>query len=695
MTSMQPTISPDDPQQTLRAEQLRLLFETQPFNIGASLAITAIVVLTLLPDVPLARIALWCAAMLVGNTARALITVGWRRDSRRLQHTQQWRRNFLIASLLAGAGWGLCNLLLFPAQNPSQQMLLVFISCGISAAAAASLAVDRVIAWAFLLPCTLPLEFQLYIHSSDFGSRLSAMAVVYLIFLAGVINRLHNYIKDNITLRLADKEREQRQNEIAQALLSSQEKLQALFELSPLGCTLMRTDGAVVEVNRALYRMLGYSREDIKRLFEASGAPVLREENRQGWAQLIQQGGTDSLECELKRKDGSSISVSLHRIAIDTCDGQHYVWSLIEDITERKQHEQQLRELNNRLSLATQAGGIGVWELDVACEELLWDSRMSEIYGMEPVARTLSFQTPNKLGHPDDWEAAAAIFFEALQNPATDRYVTEFRIVLPDDIERWVRTAGIFRRDESGRTQRVIGVAWDITELKHVARMKSEFVSMVSHELRTPLTSIRGSLGLVKSGVVGELLPAAQELIDVAYKNSERLSLLIDDILDIEKMESGKMRLDLQQYSLRSLIEQAVADNRGFAQSFSVYLQLSIQGDTSIVVDAHRFMQVMANLISNAVKFSEAEDSVEIAVLNTLARVRIEVCDRGPGIPANFQERIFQRFSQADSSDARARGGSGLGLAITKSLVEKMHGKIGFAAREGGGTVFFVEFPRG
>lgn len=696
MASMQatPPSLPEDPKQALRAEQLRLIFETQPFNIVATLTIAAIVAVALLPMTDTLRILFWCVVMVSGNIVRIVIAAGWQCDSKRLQRLQSWWWICLIATSIGGSGWGLGNFLLFPVQSPPQQMLLVFITCGISSAAGMSLAVDRRIAWSFLIPCTLPLVFRLYTDSNSFGPNLSAMALVYLVFMVSVINRLHNYLMDNIALRIAAGERERLQNEFAQALHSSQEKLQALFELSPLGCVLMRTDGALVEANQSFQRMLGYSGADFATNFSLSlSSPAYRDENRRRWGQLIQQGGTDAFECEMVRRDGSFIPVSLHRMVIDTGDGQHYVWALVEDITERRQNEEQLQALNNRLSLAAQAGGIGVWELDLKQSMLLWDARMFEIYGMEFIPGSLPFDVANTLVHPDDWGRVSTTFMTALNDPAAEHYVSEFRIIWRDDTEHAVRLAGIFRRDELGCAQAVIGVAWDITDIKRVERMKSEFVSTVSHELRTPLTSIRGSLGLVASGVVGELPIAVRELVEIAYKNSERLSFLINDILDIERIESGKMRLDLQPQLVKPLMEQAVAANQGFAQNFSVHLRLSIDSDAEVVVDASRFMQVMANLISNAVKFSDTDETVEIAAMDLGGRMRIEVRDRGPGIPVEFRERIFQRFSQADASDTRARGGSGLGLAITKTFVERMRGEIGFAAREGGGTVFFFELP--
>lgn len=686
--------SSDDPNRALRVEQLRLIFDTQHFNLLATLAITVVVAATLIPVTEQSRVMWWCALMLAGSAIRMAILMGWHRDPTRFQQPGKWRAYLFISSLIGGLGWGIGNLILLPEQSPANQMLLVFITAGISSAAAMTLASDPLIAWSFLLPCVLPMELQLFLHPNGLGPGLGVLGFVYLGFLWAIIFRLHNYVKDNVAMRIAEREREQLQNAFSQALHSSQEKLQALFELSPLGCLLLRLNGELVEANQAFKRMLGYEDENFEQFFHTGiSSPASLDEAHRRWHQLITSGGSDAFEAQFVHSDGRLIPVSLHRMVIDTGDGQNYVWSIVEDITERKQHEEELRALNTRLSLATQAGGIGVWELDLINNSLVWDKRMYEIYGVEWGSMPLSGEAAAGLIHPDDWESVTSSLMKAIYDSDAERYAQEFRLVLKDDNERWVRTAGLFQRDEDGIAQRIIGVAWDITELKRVARMKSEFVSSVSHELRTPLTSIRGSLGLISSGAVGELPGAVKELIDIAYKNSERLSLLINDILDIEKIESGKMRLDLQHYVLRPLIEQAVESNQGYAQHFSVQLQAQVDTGSAVAVDADRFMQVMANLISNAIKFSNSGDVVEVAAMSVPGRVRIEVRDRGIGIPLEFRERIFQRFSQADSSDTRMRGGSGLGLAITKTLVNKMQGQIGFFDREGGGTIFFVELP--
>ena len=253
------------------------------------------------------------------------------------------------------------------------------------------------------------------------------------------------------------------------------------------------------------------------------------------------------------------------------------------------------------------------------------------------------------------------------------------------------------RYGEGKHEGQVIGfysLATDITELKRIDRLKSEFVSTVSHELRTPLTSIRGSLGLVSGGIAGKLPDAAMKLIGIATSNCERLIRLINDILDIEKIESGKMQLDLQPMALQPLLAQAVAANEGYGLANQISLSLQCDDpQLQVNVEADRLTQVVTNLLSNALKFSPPCGSVAVHVARAGLGVRVEVRDRGPGIPDEFRSRIFQKFSQADSSDTRQKSGTGLGLNISRAIVERMGGSIGFESRLGEGTTFFFELP--
>jgi len=239
-----------------------------------------------------------------------------------------------------------------------------------------------------------------------------------------------------------------------------------------------------------------------------------------------------------------------------------------------------------------------------------------------------------------------------------------------------------------------VGVLRDITERKRIDKMKNEFVSTVSHELRTPLTSIRGSLGLVTGGAMGELPGPVSEMLNIASNNTERLLLLINDILDVQKIESGQMAFKFHAMELMPFLQQVVTDNAAYGEQYGVrYLINSKMDDVSVFADKDRLMQVMANLLSNAAKFSPQNDTVEINVAIHHERVRISVTDNGPGIPADFHDKIYNKFTQSDSSDTRQKGGTGLGLSISKIIVEKHGGRIDFVSREGIGTTFFVELP--
>lgn len=241
-----------------------------------------------------------------------------------------------------------------------------------------------------------------------------------------------------------------------------------------------------------------------------------------------------------------------------------------------------------------------------------------------------------------------------------------------------------------------IVIVHDMTERKRVDQLKGDFVSAVSHELRTPLTSIRGSLGLLTGGIGGQLPEQAAKLLRLANDNAERLGLLINDLLDFEKLEYGGMRFTLSRADMRELLRQAYETNLGFAQKYGIELNLLPQPQQvlPVMVDEGRMLQILGNLLSNAIKFSQAGGSVEIAVNSSAGRVMVLVQDHGLGIADAFKPRVFEKFSQADSAGNRKYSGTGLGLALTKMMVEKMGGEIGFDSVEGQGATFFVSLPQ-
>jgi len=238
------------------------------------------------------------------------------------------------------------------------------------------------------------------------------------------------------------------------------------------------------------------------------------------------------------------------------------------------------------------------------------------------------------------------------------------------------------------------GLIKDITEQKNMERLKNEFISTVSHELRTPLTSIRGSLGLITGGATGDLSTQQKSLIHIAESNTERLLLLINDILDIEKIESGKLRFEFKRMDLIQLLQNCLDENAGLEQEFKINFNFT-HTDESIFVngDDSRLFQVINNLISNAAKFSNASDTVDIDVKLHNGLVRISVIDHGIGIDPKFMPKLFEKFTQADSTDVRKTAGTGLGLNISKAIIDKHQGMIFAESTLGQGSSFHIDLP--
>lgn len=361
----------------------------------------------------------------------------------------------------------------------------------------------------------------------------------------------------------------------------------------------------------------------------------------------------------------------------------------MQEIANKKQEVEQLAQ---RFGIATQAARVGIWDYDIVANILHWDDVMFSLYGISPELFLGAYEAWQAGLHPEDARRGDAEIAAAIAG--TKPFDTSFRVVWPSGEIRWIRAVAMIQRDPKGAPLRMIGTNWDITDQKQAELAKAEFVSTVSHELRTPLTSISGSLELITSGALGQLSMQMKAMLDIAHRNAVTLSRLINDLLDFEKITAGKLRLELQRQTLQPLLEQAVESTRSFGERLNVSFYLDVSTDPIAVnVDSHRLQQVLVNLLSNAAKFSPAGEQVEINVSKTATSVRIAVTDHGPGIPDEFRPRIFQRFSQADSSDTRKQGGSGLGLAITKELVEAMHGMIGFTSKTGEGACFFIELP--
>lgn len=297
--------------------------------------------------------------------------------------------------------------------------------------------------------------------------------------------------------------------------------------------------------------------------------------------------------------------------------------------------------------------------------------------------------------HPDDRPTCAAIGTSAIAR--CEAFEREYRLQRADGHYRWILDRGVPRFDADGEFRGYIGTCTDISDRREIERLKDEFVSVVSHELRTPLTSILGALDLLASGTLASQPEQSQHMLTVAARNADRLVRLINDILDIERIESGKVKMAKQVCDAAELMETAIETTRALAAGADIELSVTPL-HAHLWADSDRIIQVLTNLLGNAIKFSPPGATVYLeAELLTApglgSQVRLRVRDRGRGIPTDKLESIFGRFQQVDASDARQKGGTGLGLAICRTILQQHDGRIWAESALGAGSTFTFELP--
>ncbi|WP_313338344.1 CHASE domain-containing protein [Stutzerimonas nitrititolerans] len=391
---------------------------------------------------------------------------------------------------------------------------------------------------------------------------------------------------------------------------------------------------------------------------------------------------------------GAGISLLLFFLISSLAFRQRRAEILAGQMTERiRENKRALQLSEERLSLALKGSNDGLWDLNLAADTFYASPRTWHMLGYQPGELQLSTRLWEQVLVAEDLPRTRAQLAQTMLS-RLDQFTSELRFRHKDGRTVPVLVRGYIQRDAQGQPLRISGTSMDLTEHKRIEQMKNEFVSTVSHELRTPLTSISGALGLINGGALGEVPPAMQQMLEIAYRNSQRLGHLINDLLDMEKIAAGKMSFDMHEHSLRQLLEEALASNQAFAAQLGVNCVLREAVDVQVWVDASRLQQVLGNFLSNAIKYTPEGGEVSLhCSVPDATHVRISVTDQGPGIAAEFRARVFEKFAQADASDSRQKGGTGLGLAITKEFIERMGGKVGFDTAEGQGTTFWCELP--
>lgn len=363
------------------------------------------------------------------------------------------------------------------------------------------------------------------------------------------------------------------------------------------------------------------------------------------------------------------------------------------DVTAQKLAEQDLRESEEKFRAMSEASYDALIMIDTDDTVLFWSGAAERLFGY--TRREAEGRRLHKLiALPEDQIKAydgMGAFARTGHGPVVGG-IGEFTATRKGGEQVLVeRSVSSFRM--RGKWY-AVGSLRDVTERRKMERLKKEFISTVSHELRTPLTSIHGSLGLILGAMSANLPEQVGKLLNIASNNTTRLIGLINDILDLEKIESGKMQYVMEPINLEQAVRSSIEENQSYASGYHVRLEGRFSDEeVYVTADRNRLAQVMANLLSNAAKFSPPGEMVEVGITSSGNTARVWIRDKGPGISDEFKGRIFQKFAQADSSDTRLRGGTGLGLSISKLIVESFGGSIGFESEPGQGSVFHFDLP--
>ncbi len=393
--------------------------------------------------------------------------------------------------------------------------------------------------------------------------------------------------------------------------------------------------------------------------------------------------------------DAEPLTIEIEKKTWLTADGETRVTLLMRDITVSERLAQEIVETEQRWNLALMGAQIGVFDVDLKRET----SVVSETWrkclqiAVQPNCEDPYRQQLDRI-HPDDLHTLEVAEAACIAG-TTDRAEARFRIKIANDEWRWIKSdAVIVERAADGTALRMLGIQMDITESFKLEQMKRDFVATVSHELRTPLTSINGALSLLQAQTKDTASPGTARLLQIGMSNCDRLVSLVNDILDMEKINAGNMTHEANSEDLSHILSLASEQVETFALQWDVDLEVLTPGvEQNIWTDKRRVMQVLTNLLSNACKFAYSGTTVRLSAEILPDCTKISVRNFGAGIPEGFRSTIFQPFSQADNSNTRERGGTGLGLNISRHLVEAMGGTIGFESEPNQETVFWFTCP--
>ena len=557
-----------------------------------------------------------------------------------------------------------------------------------------------------------------WIHSRLDGTTFNCLVNLTGLFIEGsqLILAVGRDISDiEIAQKQISTEASEKQR-FKQAFLGEKEKFEKFVDLAPVGIAINSiSDGSFEFVNEEFGRITGYSVDELNQMDYWQLTPEKYEKQEHEQLELLAKYGQyGPYQKEYIHKNGHVYPVLLSGIKITDSKGETFIWSVVQDISHQKQSEQQIKTAKEkvdsfalRMQLANDSAGIGVWELDLKTEKLVWDSWMYKLYGISELEFSCTYQAWLDRIHVDDVEHNERMLDEAINGVGI--YDPEFRVVHPDGNIRTIKASAEILRDSHGAAIKVVGVNYDVTEkvdairklfdaklaAENAAQSKSDFLANMSHEIRTPMNAILGGLQLLENTSLPDEL---RVVLKNASYSGQSLLTIINDILDYSKIESNQLQLEKASFSLTEVLDSITYDLDSLVSEKRI--GFTVNKDESYneywIGDLVRVKQIILNLSSNAVKFTE-KGSVKInassKVFEGKEAIYLEVVDSGIGMSKEVTEHIFERFTQADSSTTRKYGGTGLGMSITISLVKMMGGEIDIQSKQGLGTTVTIKLP--